>query len=197
MQVWHMVKRLTHGLVAIAAVLFLTVGGLAQQPATIYGLAIPDQVGGLSHGAVADFESKAPGLGYSLRFLRSNWTVDVYIYDFQLKLIPADLESPTMQNQIARAKGDIFKLEGRGVYSSVEQTEEFKVGDVGKTPFACSAFSYARGDKKDQESESYLCLTSWNNKFVKIRMTAAKGEMSRADLTNFVEAWISLLSSRG
>ena len=193
----HIAKHLVRGLVAIAALLFLAVGAFAQAPAKIYGLTIPDQVGGLPHGPVLDFESKAPGLGYALGFTRQKWTVDVYVYDFQLKLIPADIESPPMQNQIARAKGDIFKLEGRGIYANVDQTEEFYVGDAGKTRFACALFGYLRGEKKDQEAESYLCLTSWNNQFVKIRMTAAKGDMTRADLTNFVEAWISLLSTRG
>ena len=197
MHTQHIAQHLTRGLVAIAAVMLLVIGAVAQAPAKIYGLTIPDQVSGLVREQVSDFEMKAPGLGYSVRFLRPPLRADVYIYDFQLKEIPTDLESPTMQNQIARAKGDIFGLERRGIYGSVEEKDEFKIGDAGKTRFLCSAFSYSRGEKKDQELESYLCLTSWNNKFVKIRMTASKGDMSRVDVTSFVEAWISLLSTHG
>ena len=197
MHTQHIAQHLTRGLVAIAAVMLLVIGAFAQAPGKIYGLAIPDQVSGLAREQVSDFEMKAPGLGYSVRFSRPPLRADVYIYDFQLKVIPADLESPTMQNQIARAKGDIFGLERRGQYSNVDEKDEFKIGDAGKTRFVCSEFSYSQVDKQGQQVESYLCLTSWNNKFVKIRMTAAKGEISRADLTSFVEAWISLLSTSG
>ena len=197
MHTQHVAKQLICGLVAIAVVLLFGIGAFAQQPVKIFGLTVPGQVGGLTHGPALDYEAKVPGLGFSLGFARPGWSVDVYIYDFGLKVIPTDLESPLIQNHLSRAKGDIFGLERAGVYGSVEETEEFNVGDAGKTRFVCSAFSFLRGAKKDEQAETYLCLTSWNNKFVKIRMTAGKGNMPRADLTNFVEAWISLLSASG
>ena len=187
-------KGLISGAFAIAVLLLWVSTAFAQEAATIYGLAIPAQVGGLTHGQPVDFETKSPGLGYSLRFgSRPGWMVDVYIYDFQLKSIPADLGSTAVKDQFARARGDIFELGRRGSYANVQEKGEFVVARDGKTRFICSTFNYLRGEKRDIDVDSYLCLTSWHDKFVKIRMTALKGAMSRADAMSFVAGWIPLL----
>ncbi len=187
-------KRLFGGTFATAVLLFWVLPAFAQDSATIYGLTIPAQVGGLTHGQPVDYETKSPGLGYSLRFAsRPGWMVDVYIYDFQLRSIPADLGSGAVKDQFARARGDIFELGRRGSYANVQEKGEFVVARDGKTRFICSTFGYLRGEKRDIDVDSFLCLTSWNDKFVKIRMTAARGAMSRADAVSFVGAWVPLL----
>ena len=97
------------GLVAIAVLLLPALTVFAQEPVRIYGLTIPDRVGGLAHGQPIDFETKSSGLGYSLRFSsRPGWTVDVYIYDFGLKSIPLDVESGIVREHLERAKGEHF-----------------------------------------------------------------------------------------
>jgi hypothetical protein len=181
-------------LFAAAVSLLSAAAALAQQPINIYGLTIPERVGGLVPGQPVDYESKSPGLGYSVRFSgRPGWTVDVYIYDFGLATIPDDIESGIVKGQFARAKGDIAELGRRGTYANVTEQDGFTVADGGKPHFLCSAFSYLRGDRKELDVNSYLCLTSWNNKFVKIRMTAEKGLVSLNDATNFIKAWVELL----
>jgi hypothetical protein len=183
------------GFLAIGLLLLSVAAALAQQPVKVYGLTIPDFIGGLARGQLNDHEAKSPGHGYSIRFpSRPGWIVDAYIYDFQLKFIPDDIESSVVREQLTRAKGGIFELGRRGSYANVQEGSEFTIGRSGRTRFVCATFSYLRGEKRDLDVESYLCLTSWNNKFVKIRMTALKGAMSRADAVNFVDAWISLLS---
>jgi hypothetical protein len=194
MQTLRIAKGLFSGAFAIAVLLLSVLAAVAQDSATIYGLAIPAEVGGLTHGQPVDFETKSPGLGYSLRFAaRPGWTVDVYIYDLQLRSIPGDLGSGAVKDQFARARNDIFELGRRGSYANVEEKGDFVVARDGKTRFICSTFSYLRGENRDVDVDSYLCLTSWNDKFVKIRMTAVKGVMSRADAVSFVAAWIPLL----
>jgi hypothetical protein len=178
----------------LAAAVSLLSAAAAQQPINIYGLTIPERVGGLVRGPPVDYESKSPGLGYSVRFSgRPGWTVDVYIYDLGLATIPDDIESGIVKGQFARAKGDIAELGRRGTYANVTEQDGFTVADGSKPRFLCSAFSYLRGDRKEIDVNSYLCLTSWNNKFVKIRMTAEKGLLSLNDATNFVRAWVELL----
>ena len=183
---------------AAAALLLSAATAFAQEspkePTRIYGLAIPERVGGLVHGQPVDYETKAPGLGYSLRFSgQPGWVVDVYLYDMGLKAIPDDIESGIVKGQLASAKGDIVELGRRGSYGNVTELDEFSVTEGGKTGFRCASFSYLRGERKDMEVSSYVCLTSWSNKFVKLRITAAKGQLSRGDLTDFAKAWIRLL----
>ena len=94
---------------------------------------------------------------------------------------------------LVQARGDIVELGKRGTYANVMDKGDFAVPATGKPRFICSSFGYLRGERVDIDVESYLCLSSWNNKFVKIRMTAPKGTMLRSDATDFVQAWIKLL----
>jgi hypothetical protein len=160
----------------------------------VYGLSIPDRVGSLVYARTIDFESKSPGLGYALRFGdQPGWMVDVYLYDLGLKTIPSDAESDVIKTQLAQARGDIFELGKRGTYANVTDKGDFKVPESGKPRFICASFGYLRGERVDIDVESYLCLSSWKDKFVKVRMTAPKGTLAKSDATSFVLAWIELL----
>ena len=187
------------GILAVAAVLVSAAAPLAQErqqekSKTVYGLSIPDRVGSLVYERTIDFESKSPGLGYALRFGgKPGWMVDVYLYDLGLKTISVDAESEVIRNQLAQARGDVFELGKRGTYANVTDKGDFKVPATGKPRFICASFNYLRGDRVDIDVDSFLCLSAWQNKFVKVRMTAPKGTMSRADATSFVQAWIELL----
>ena len=192
-------RRLRAGIVAVIAVLVSAAAALAQETTTeklkvIYGLSIPDRVGSLVYAQSVDFASKSPGLGYSLRFGgRPGWMVDVYLYDLGQRTIPADVESDVIRNQLALAQGDVFELGKRGTYANVADKGDFMVPATGKPRFICASFNYLRGDRVDIDVDSFLCLSSWRDKFVKVRMTAPKGSMSRSDTTDFVQAWIELL----
>ena len=192
-------RRFCAGVLAVVAVLTSAAAALAQEQAQeklkiVYGLSIPDRVGSLVYGRSIDFESKRPGLGYALRFGgQPGWMVDVYLYDLGLKTIPADADSEVLRSQLAQARGDVFELGKRGTYANVTDKGDFKVPETGRPRFICSSFGYLRGERVDIDVESYLCLSSWNDKFVKVRMTAPKGTMTRPDAIGFVQAWIDLL----
>jgi hypothetical protein len=188
-------RRFCAVVLAAAALLLSAAAAFAQEPTkVIYGLSIPERVGGLVYRQTVDFESKSPGLGYALRFSgRPGWVVDVYIYDAGLKTIPADVESSVVKDQLAQAKGDVFELGKRGTYADVAEQGDFTIPDGGKTRFICASFSYLRGERVDINVESYLCLSTWNNRFFKVRMTAPKGTMSQSDATDFVKAWFAVL----
>ena len=183
------------GILTVIAVLVSAAAAFAQERLkVVYGLSIPDRVGSLAYARTIDFESKSPGLGYALRFSgQPGWMVDVYLYDLGLKTIPSNAESDVIKNQLAQARGDVFELGKRGTYANVTDKGSFTVPAAGKPRFICASFGYLRGDRVDIDVESYLCLSSWKDKFVKVRMTAAKGTMSRSDATDFVQAWIELL----
>ena len=192
-------RKVGAGILTVVAVLVSAAAALAQETAqekliVVYGLSIPDRVGSLVYARTIDFESKSPGLGYALRFGgQPAWMVDVYLYDLGLKTIPSDAESDVIKNQLTQARGDIFELGKRGTYGNVTDKGDFKVPESGKPRFICSSFGYLRGERVDIDVESYLCLSSWKDKFVKIRMTAPKGTLTKSDATSFVQAWIELL----
>jgi hypothetical protein len=188
-------RKLGAGILAVVAVLVSAAPAFAQEKQkVVYGLSIPDRVGGLVYARTIDFESKSPGLGYALRFGgKPGWMVDVYLYDLGLTTIPPDAESDVIKNQLAQARGDIFELGKRGTYANVTDKGDFKVPESGKPRFICSSFGYLRGERVDSDVESYLCLSSWKDKFVKVRMTAPKGTLAKSDATSFVQAWIELL----
>ena len=186
-------------ILAVIAVLVSAAAVLAQEKPqeklkVVYGLSIPDRVGSLVYGRTIDFESKSPGLGYALRFGgQPGWMVDVYLYDLGMKAIPADAESEVIRNQLAQARGDVLELGKRGTYANVTDKGDFTVPATGKPRFICASFNYLRGERVDIDVDSFLCVSSWNNKFAKVRMTAPKGTLSRSDATGFVQAWIELL----
>jgi len=186
-------------ILAVVAVMVSAAAAFAQENSqeklkTVYGLSIPDRIGSLVYARTVDFESKSPGLGYALRFGgQPGWMVDVYLYDLGQRTIPSDAESDVIKNQLTQARGDIFELGKRGTYGNVTDKGDFNVPESGKARFICSSFGYLRGERVDIDVESYLCLSSWNDKFVKIRMTAPKGTLAKSDATSFVQAWIELL----
>lgn len=192
-----MLKASLRGLLAFATLLAFVLVAAATGTAPIYGLAVPSQVGGLTRGATTDCESKSPGLGYALRFSgRAGRTVDVYIYDVQVKAIPSDLNAQVVVDQFQRAQDDVFELGRRGSYANVQATGEFEIARKGKPAFHCATFNYLRGEKRNIDVDSFLCLTSWNNKFVKLRKTGVKGSITRADAIEFSSAWVPLLWSQ-
>lgn len=188
-------RRVRACLLAIAAVALTAATALAQERTkNVYGLSIPDRVGSLTYRQSVDFESKNPGLGTALRFSGpTGWLVDVYIYDLGLKTIPADPESDVIKSQLAQARGDVYELAKRGTYANVADKGDFSVPETGKPRFVCLSFSYQRGDRVDVAVDSFLCLTSWRDKFVKLRMTGPKGSIERSDANAFATAWIELL----
>jgi hypothetical protein len=192
-------RKLGAGILAAVAVLVSAAAAPAQETTrekskAVYGLSIPDRVGSLDYRQTIDFESKAPGLGYGLRFTGPpGWMADVYLYDLGLKTIPADAGSDVIKQQLGQARNEVFALGQRGAYAKVSGKGDFAIPETGKARFICTSFGYFRGDRVDIEVDSFLCLSSWNNKFVKIRMTGPKGTISRSDATDFATAWSALL----
>ncbi len=182
-------------LLAITVVALTAATALAQEKSkTVFGLSIPDRVGSLSYRQSKDFESEKPGLGYALRFsCPAGWLVDVYLYDRGLKTVPADVESGPVRDELAEGRDEVSELAKRGTYANLADTADFKIPETGKPRFVCLSFSYQRGDRVDVAVDSFLCLTSWRDKFVKLRMTGAKGTIARSDVTAFATAWIDLL----
>jgi hypothetical protein len=174
----------------------ITAPGGAQVPIqtdTIYGLRLPAKIGGAERVSVRDYETARPGLGYGAYYRLAGWTIDIYVYDLKLTSIPDDPTSSVMKDAVAQAKNEIFRLGERGDYKNVVLKSDYTILDsAGRTRFVCAMFSYVHIKLKGNV-DSYLCMTSWNGKFVKFRMTTPQNDASGAVSRRFMEAWSGLL----
>jgi hypothetical protein len=171
----------------IAGLLAVTPGALAQT--TVLGVPVPDQVGGLSHSAPLDFETRSPGMGYGLRFSRTDWTIDVFIYDLQMKSISNDPESAAVRAALDEAKGEIVHAEQGGNYAGVTLKDTFTIRDAaGRGRFICAEYNYFH-KRRAVDLDSYLCLAGVRRKFFQIRMDTMKTSRNGDEVRRFVVEW--------
>jgi len=176
----------------MAAALVLAAIATARAAVTYFGLMFPDQVGDAPIGPTRDFETEHPGLGYGVRYQKPGWAVDIFIYDLRRSSIPDDPGSDVVKAQLEQAQGDVFEQQRRGAYSQVTMTGSYTVKDMGgRDRFLCDDFSYVR--QPEGSVDSFLCVTGWNNKFVKFRMTTRHDPRSGAEARQFMEAWLKVL----
>jgi hypothetical protein len=184
---------------AWAAAIF--VGVLAVSPnasaqTTVAGISVPDQVGGISHQPPVDFETKSPGYGYGLRFPNPGWTIDVYIYDLQMKSIADDPASAEVQAALKESQGEIAAIAQRGDYTGVTLKDTFTISDTaGRARFTCAEYSYF-SKRQNADLDSYLCLAGAKGQFVKLRMDTLKTNINaRRTVEGWARAWMPVLWS--
>ena len=172
---------------AVAALLLLAAGGAwAQMPLSLLGQTFPDRIAGAQRTEPHDFESKTPGLGYSVEYVLKGWKIDVFIYDLRRTDITDDAQSAPVTGQLAQATGDIFNA-----YKQVQIRLKYAIlDDAARVRFLCSSFGYA---DKQGERDSYLCVTSAKNKFIKFRLTTNRRAGSESAANAFVQAWTKVL----
>jgi hypothetical protein len=84
----------------------------------------------------------------------------------------------------------------RGLYAQVYLRRNFTIDDAAKrTRFQCAAFHLTRDGAKPQDG--FLCVTSWNNKFVKIRLTTLSDNNTETTARKYVAAWVPVLWGGG
>ena len=179
----------------LAASLITLAVGAAQAAVSYFGLTFPDTIGGARIGPVTDFEKTNPGLGYGVRYDKPGWIINVYIYDDGFGSIPHDLFSDVVQRQLKQAQGDIVELQRRGTYANVSFKRSYLMSDAAHRPrFLCSDYTFTRKDMGNVDS--FLCLTDWNDRFVKFRLTTAEHAGAERDAAAFVNAWTGVLWPR-
>jgi len=159
---------------------------------TVFGLKAPEEVGGFKLNDSVNFERSKPGDGYGLDYSQPGWKLDVFIYDLKRTAIPADAKSAIVRAEFERSREDVFLAHPRGLYAQVYLRRNFTIDDAAKhTRFQCAAFHMTRDGAKPQDG--FLCVTSWNNKFIKFRMTTLSDKDTEAVARKHVAAWIPVL----
>ena len=184
------------------AAIALVLAAVATAPAfgvasvSVFGLKAPEEISGFTLNDSTNFEKLKPGDGYGLDYSQSGWKLDVYIYDLKRAAIPDDVKSAIVRAEFERARADTFFAQPRGIYAQVYLKRNFTIEDSAKrTRFQCAAFHLTRDGAKPQDG--YLCVTSWNNKFVKFRLTTLADSTTEAAARNYVNAWVPVLWGSG
>jgi hypothetical protein len=159
---------------------------------TVFGLKAPEEVGGFRLNDSTNFERSKPGDGYGLDYSQPGWKLDVFIYDLKRGAIPDDAKSAIVRAEFERSREDVFLAQPRGLYAQVYLRRNFTIEDSAKrTRFQCAAFHLTRDGAKPQDG--VLCVTSWNNKFIKFRMTTLSERDTEATARNHLAAWVPVL----
>jgi hypothetical protein len=181
-------------LLAVVAGLLLCSNTVAfgGKPVTFFGLTVPDQVQGATRGETTDFETTRPGLGYSAVYWHRDWTANMYVYDLGRESISTSLMSPEMKQQFDQAAGDVLRVP---LYREVVAGPRFTISDLSGTErFLCGSFAFTHTTAGP--ARSALCLTSWRNKFVKLRLTAPGNSDASQNMRAFARAWMQILWPR-
>lgn len=187
---------------AWTAVIALVLGAGASPPAfgiasvSVFGLKAPEEIAGFLLNDSTNFERSRPGEGYGLDYSQSGWKLDVFIYDQKRIAIPGDVSSAIVKAEFERSRADAFLAQPRGLYAQVYLRRNFTIEDApNRTRFQCAAFHLTRDGAKPQDG--FLCLTSWNNKFVKFRLTTLSGNDTESLARKYVAAWVPVLWAPG
>ncbi len=161
---------------------------------TVFGLKAPEDVGGFKLNDSTNFERSKPGDGYGLDYSQPGWKLDVFVYDLKRSAIPADPKSAIVRAEFERSREDVFLAQPRGLYAQVYLRRNFTIDDPEKrTRFQCAAFHLTRDGAKPQDG--FLCVTSWNNKFIRFRMTTLSDKDAEGTARRYMAAWIPVLWS--
>jgi hypothetical protein len=185
-----------------AALFALVFGAAATVPAfgiasvNVFGLKAPEEIERFTLNDSTNFEKIRPGDGYGLDYSQSGWKLDVFIYDLKRAAIPDDAKSAIVKAEFERARADAFLAQPRGLYAQVYLRRNFTIDDTSKrTRFQCAAFHLTRDGAKPQDG--FLCVTSWNNKFIKLRLTTLADNNTETAARKFVAAWVPVLWGGG
>jgi hypothetical protein len=147
---------------------------LAQEPV------FPARAGGLARITRVDYEARAPGLGFSIRYADGTRKADVYIYDKGMVL--RDGDRAVFEDERDHAVGDIELLAQRGNYEEAEILARATRPLLG-TPFATAR---ARIVDRGVGLDSFVYVTIRNGKFLKVRYSAPARPDTQARADAFV-----------
>jgi hypothetical protein len=179
----------------------LIFGAAATVPAfgiasvSVFGLRAPEEIAGFTLNDSTNFEKSKPGDGYGLDYSQSGWKLDVFVYDLRRSAIPDDVNTAIVRAEFERSRADAFLAQPRGLYAQVYLRRNFTIEDGKRTRFQCAAFHLTRDGAKPQDG--FLCVTSWNNKFIKLRLSTLSSSDSEATARKFVAAWVPVLWGSG
>ena len=168
---------------AAIAVVLGTGTANAKDAATLLGIRFPSTVAGFAYQETTNYESKKPGLGYSVYYRRGDQWADVYVYTLGRGNIAQAYDPAASKAQYKQAAGDITEAAARGYYRSAEA-----LGSYPAPSFECGRFSIV--GKAGESNDSILCVTTRKGRFLKLRLSGPLGKLSGPTIDGFIGAWV-------
>ena len=176
-------------LIALVLLAAATTAAHAIASVTVFGLKAPEEVGGFRLNELDELRAFETGRRLQPRLLAAGLKLDVFIYDLKRSAIPDDAKSAIVRAEFERSREDVFLAQPRGLNAQVYLRRNFSIEDSAKRArFQCAAFHMTRDGAKPQDG--FLCVTSWNNKFIKFRMTTLSDRDTEATARQHMAAWI-------
>jgi hypothetical protein len=174
---------------------------VAQQGSSVYSSEqMPPKVGDAKRGEVKDFEPANPGLGQAVGYSMPGWRITLFIYDLQRTDLPETAVASIITPQLEQAAGDIMTFKQKGDYADVDEGLGFVVPDGLAARFYCKSYVLKTtkgigGLKSNNEQfDSYLCVTTWRKRFIKLRLTTASNPKALRTALEFVKSLDRALS---
>ncbi len=158
---------------------------------SLFGIPLPGAIAGLSRADITNNEMVNPGLGYTIPYNGAEEKATIYIYDFGLNNIPEDPMSDVVRQHFEECIAQIMQMKDRGIYSGIEIGDSYGIGSpTSGLQFLCCEFMVCENDKL---LDTFLFVTSYGGKFVKLRYTMPHCKHASTSARGFADAVGSLL----
>ena len=156
---------------------------------TIFGITFPWMLCGLVRGGLTNYESTQPGLGFSVPYDDKDVSVTIYIYDNGLSDIPTDLNDYVVEDHLGAIFGEIMRSPS---YLKVDHNATYRISRPSEAEdFLCGKFTVI--DQEKEISDSYIYLTTFNGKFIKLRISMPSCSDSSEQANFIVSAFSEVL----
>ena len=170
----------------LACVIGAGMAALGLAAAREPGFMFPEEVAGFSRGARTDYESRAPGFGYSVTYTNGRMKADVYVYGRSDEVIPDGPGSEAVAVQVAQASREIRTAVERGFYRDSTDLGAVQLGGA-RAP-ACRSFRIEHAALGPVQS--LLCVTGLRGRYVKFRLSGPASAYSPDEGSKFVTGWL-------
>lgn len=153
---------------------------------------LPSNIGGFDFEKVVDYEKSNKGMGYGLEYGIAGCKATIYIYDRNL-IVPNDIEDKVVEEEFVNNIGEVFSV----YQNNVEVTQKPMTIETEKLKLYGIGFKYKGFN--NEESISYLYLTTLFGNFVKMRLTFSaedRPELGESIHNNFMTELFVLLNSQ-
>jgi hypothetical protein len=132
---------------------------------------------------ILDFETEMPGRGYGYTYVASGIKATVYTYNLHYVDIPDGTDSSMVSKEFEKTINDVYTAEWLGVCQSVKTLSRSEIV-LGSPSSELSVLrAHLAFELDDTGFNSFVFLTGYRNRFLKIRVTYPRESEKKAKKT--------------